>query len=129
MFKRIGIIAGAATLALAGPAGAHHTFAMFDLKKVVTVTGTLKDFQWTNPHIWVEIVVPGKGGKGAQWAIEGSSPSVLIRKGWKHGEIKLGQQVTVTIHPLKTGQKGGSLLTLTPAGGKSMEDGVSDGKV
>jgi hypothetical protein len=129
MSKHFGTIAGATILALAGPAAAHHTFAMFDLKKVTTLTGTLKDFQWTNPHVWVEIVVPGRNGKAAQWAIEGSSPSVLIRKGWKHGAIQPGQQVTVTIHPLKSGQKGGSLLTLTPVGGKSMEDGVSDGKV
>ncbi len=129
MRKRFGLIAAAAALASAGPVAAHHTFAMFDLKKVVTVTGTLKDFQWTNPHIWVEITVPSRNGKPAQWAIEGSSPSVLIRKGWKHSAIKLGQQVTVTIHPLKSGQKGGSLLTLTPVGGGSMEDAVSDGKV
>src|SRR4051812_45945994 len=101
MSKRFGIITAVAAVALAGPAAAHHTFAMFDLKKVVTVTGTLKDFQWTNPHIWVEITVPGRNGKAAKWAIEGSSPSVLIRKGWKHGAIQLGQQVTVTIHPLK----------------------------
>jgi hypothetical protein len=129
MSKLWGVIAGVVAIALAGPAGAHHTFAMFDLGKVVTLTGTLKDFQWTNPHVWIELVVPNADGTTTSWAIEGGSPNALVRKGWKYGVLKPGQKVTVTIHPLKSGVNGGSLLTMTPEGGKTMEDAVSDGKV
>jgi hypothetical protein len=129
MPKRSGLIVAAAFLGLAGPAGAHHTFAMFDLTKVVTLVGTVKDFQWTNPHTWLEITVPMPDGTSVDWAIEGGSPNALVRKGWKFGAVKPGQKVKVTIHPLKSGVNGGSLLTLTPEGGKTFEDGVSDNKV
>ncbi len=129
MPRSLGLIAFAALALTAGPAGAQHTFAMFDLTKVVTVTGTLKDFQWTNPHVWVEVLVPGPDGTATEWNIEGGSPNALVRKGWKLSQVKIGSKVTITIHPLKSGVHGGSLLTITPEGGKTMEDAVSDGKV
>ena len=129
MPRPIGMITVAALAALAGPASAHHTFAMFDLTKVVTVSGTLKDFQWTNPHVWVEVVTMNPDGTTTEWNIEGGSPNALVRKGWKLSAIKVGGKVTVTIHPLKSGVHGGSLLTITPEGGKPMEDAISEGKV
>ena len=129
MLRPIGMFALAAAAVLAGPASAHHTFAMFDLTKVVTLSGTLKDFQWTNPHVWVELVVPDASGGTTEWNIEGGSPNALVRKGWKLSALKIGSKVTVTIHPLKTGVHGGSLLTITPDGGKTLEDAISEGKV
>jgi hypothetical protein len=129
MAKRAPIIAGVVLLALAGTAKAHHTFAMFDRDKVVTLTGTVKEFQWTNPHTWLSIMVASPDGTAVEWDIEGGSPNTLIRKGWKYGDIKPGQKATITIHPLKSGQMGGSLLTITPEGGRTLEDGISDNKV
>jgi len=124
----LAIGAGFAVLA-AAPAQAHHTFAMFDLTKTVTLSGTIKTLEWTNPHIWIQMVVPGPDGTAKEWSIEGGAPNALIRKGWKYGALKAGQKVTLTIHPLKTGQPGGSLLTVTLDDGRSFEDAVSDGKV
>ena len=123
------IIAGAALAAFAGPALAHHTFAMFDRDKVVTIAGTLKDFQWTNPHIWIVVMVPNPDGTAKEWDVEGGSPNALIRKGWKYSALKVGEKVTVTMHPLKSGVSGGSLLTITLENGAQFTDGVSDNKV
>ena len=129
MSKRLWSIVGAALIASAGPAAAHHTFAMFDRDKVMTITGTLKDFQWTNPHIWIVVMVPNPDGTSKEWDIEGGSPNALIRKGWKYSALKIGDKVTLTMHPLKTGAAGGSLLTIKLENGMQFEDGVSDNKV
>ena len=118
-----------AALLAAGPAFAHHTFAMFDRTKVVTISGTVKLFQWTNPHIWIEIEVPNPDGTASEWDVEGGAPNALIRKGWKYGALKVGSKVTLTIHPLKSGVQGGSLLTVTLENGQKFEDAVSDDKV
>ncbi len=123
---RWGLVALA--IAAASPAQAHHTFAMFDRDKVVTVAGTVRDFQWTNPHIWLEMVVAQPDGSTKLWAIEGGAPNALIRRGWKYSAIKVGDKVTVTIHPLKSGASGGSLLTVTLEDGRTFDDGISDNK-
>ncbi len=102
---------------------------MFDRDKVVTLSGTVKLFQWTNPHIWIEIMVPNPDGSASEWDIEGGAPNALVRRGWKYGALKIGSKVTVTIHPLKSGVQGGSLLTVTTEDGRKFEDGVSDNKV
>ena len=122
------ITAAAAMIAAAGPASAHHTFAMFDREKVVTVSGTVKLFQWTNPHIWIEILTTAPDGSVKEWDVEGGAPNALIRRGWKYGALKVGDKVTLTIHPLKSGVSGGSLLTVKTENGQSFEDGVSDCK-
>jgi Family of unknown function (DUF6152) len=106
---------GAAVLAaaLALPAFAHHSFAMFDAAKETTLQGTVKEFQWTNPHAWVQLLVPGPDGKTTEWSIECASPNALKRQGWRGTTIKTGDRVTVVIHPLKSGETGGSLVILT----------------
>ena len=129
MSKHPWLLAGAALIAAAAPALAHHTFAMFDRDKVVTITGTLKDLQWTNPHVWLVVVVPNPDGTSKEWNIEGGSPNALIRKGWKYSAVKIGGKVTLTMHPLKSGVAGGSLLTIKLEDGRQFEDGVSDNKV
>jgi hypothetical protein len=98
------------TLMAAGTASAHHSFAMFDAQKVVTVDGTVKEFQWANPHSWIELAVNDPSGKSVEWSIEGGSPSVLVREGWRKTSMKPGDKVQVTIHPMKDGTPGGSLL-------------------
>ena len=111
------LILGAA-VALAGvPAAAHHSFAMFDQSKTVTLTGTVSAFQWTNPHSFIEIDVP-KGGATEHWSIELNSPNNLTRQGWKRTSVKPGDKVTITLNPLRDGKKGGLFNTIQLPDGK-----------
>ena len=121
MNKRIAAAAVAvgvlASLGLAeGPAWAHHAFAMFDTSKEVTLDGTIKEFQWTNPHAWVQILVKDASGKEVEWSIEGSSPNNLARFGWTRTSVKPGDRAQIVIHPMKSGQIGGSLVKITVNG-------------
>ena len=118
-FKALGL--GAAALALyAIPAFAHHSFAMFDADKKITLEGTVKEFQWTNPHTFAWFEVANKAGGIDTWGIEGMSPNYLGRRGWTKNTLKAGDKVTVTIYPLKDGQKGGTFLRCKLADGKEM---------
>jgi len=99
---------------LAGPAAAHHSFAMFDQTRTVTFRGTIKDFQWSNPHavVWV-MPEPQAGGAVLPWTIELTSPGNLTRMGWTRHALKSGDRVDVEINPLRDGQHGGSLRKIT----------------
>ena len=104
-----------AAIAVAGllagtPAAAHHSFQMFDTSKTIVLTGTIKEFQWTNPHTWTWIEVPNEQGAVEVWGIEGMSPNFLGRRGWSKNTLKPGDKVSITIYPLKEGQKGGTFL-------------------
>lgn len=117
---------GAAALAAAGicaPALAHHSFAMFDQKKVMTLNGTVHEFQWTNPHSWIELDVPQNGGT-QRWSIELNSPNNLKRQGWARDSIKPGDKVTVRIAPLRSGQHGGLFLDVKLPDGKVLDSGL-----
>ena len=103
-------------LLLSGQAQAHHAFSMFDTQKELTLDGVVKEFQWTNPHSWVELLVKDGAGKEVEWSIEGSSPNNLARFGWKRTSIKPGDHVLAVIHPLKDGTVGGSLVKITVKG-------------
>ena len=95
----------------AGAAAAHHSFAMFDQGQTKTLVGTVKQVQWTNPHIWVQVLVADqKGGTAQEWSIEGGSPNALSRQGWRRSSIKEGDAIEITIHPLKDGTNGGSMM-------------------
>lgn len=108
----------AATLAVwvcaFGPAFAHHSNSMYDRTTSVTLKGSVKAFQWTNPHavIWV-MVQPQDGGEPQEWAVETTSPGVLTRNGWTHDSIKAGDRVSVEFQPLRDGSHGGFLKTIT----------------
>ncbi len=106
--------------ALPAAALAHHSYAMFDLSKTVTLQGTIRDFQWTNPHSWIWIDVPGSDGTPQQWGIEGMSPNYLARRGWSKHTLNPGDKVSVLIHPLKGADHGGSFLSVTLADGTVM---------
>lgn len=109
--------AAAIGLALSGTALAHHSFAMFDMSKTVTLNGTVKKLEWTNPHIWLWVVVDdGKGGSQV-WGLEGTAPGEATRMGWNKRCVVEGDKVTVTLRPLKDGRTGGSLGSLTRADG------------
>jgi hypothetical protein len=96
-------------------AGAHHSGAMFDDDKSTTLTGTVKAFQWTNPHCWIQVTVPGETGS-IEWSIEMGAPVELFRNGWRPGTLRAGDRITVTIHPVRDGTRGGLYVSATVAG-------------
>ena len=112
----VGIAAGA----FAFPALAHHSFAMFDGDRKVTLEGTIKQFLWTNPHAWVVMTVADAQGQ-TEWEFELPAPSGLARDGWLPKSLTPGMRVTVVAHPLKNGDSGGSLVTVTLPDGKVLE--------
>jgi len=95
----------------AAPASAHHSFAMFDFQKVVTITGTVKEFQWTNPHVVLWVNADGASGEGpAVWSLELTSPGNLTRGGWDRKALSAGDKVSVDLNPLRNGNHGGALI-------------------
>jgi hypothetical protein len=111
------------TLAIAAlpmAAIAHHSYAMFDLSQTVTLQGTIRDFQWTNPHSWIWIDVPDATGAAQQWGIEGMSPNYLARRGWNKHTLSPGDKVSLMIHPLKGVEHGGSFMSVTLSNGTVM---------
>jgi hypothetical protein len=115
--RRLGAAVAASFLAssaalVSAPALAHHSFAMFDNAKEITIEGTVREFQWTNPHSWVELVVM-ENGQPVEYSIEGQSPNGLARSGWTRRSLKAGDHVKLTMHPLKDGTKGGSFMSAT----------------
>ncbi|MGH8227724.1 MAG: DUF6152 family protein [Steroidobacteraceae bacterium] len=110
----------AASLVASGGAFAHHSTAMFNMKKNVTLEGTIKRFDWQNPHTWIVFEVPNAAGGVDQYGIEGMSPNYLARNGWSLHTLKPGDKVELTIHPLKNGEKGGFDVSVKLASGKIM---------
>lgn len=104
---------------VSGAASAHHSFSMFDRSHAIEISGTIKEFQWVNPHTWVQIVAP-HNGKATEWSIEGRSPNVLGRRGWSRTTLKPGDKVTLTIYPLKSGKPGGAIISVEFADGRTL---------
>ena len=106
--RPLALIAACAVLVGAAPASAHHSFAMFDFDKTMTLKGVVKELQWTNPHVilWVE-TTPAAGGGPEVWSAELTSPGNLTRNGWTKRTLKPGDKVAVDISPLRDGGKGG----------------------
>ena len=106
---------------LAAPAFAHHSFAMFDAEQTVTLNGTVKEFEWVNPHAWLRVMVNDeKTGRSAVWALELSSPSRLVTMGMHADSVKPGDAVSVTFHPLRNGSRGGQFLQAVLPGGQKV---------
>ncbi len=112
----------ALTYLLAGVASAHHSFAMFDQSRQITLKGTVTAFQWTNPHAWIHIDVPNPNGVKDSWQVELNSPNNLKRQGWKASSVKPGDQVTLVLNPLKDGSKGGLFVSITLPDGTVLGD-------
>jgi hypothetical protein len=104
------------------PASAHHSFALFDHQNRVTVTGTVVKFEWTNPHVFIQLAV-ADGTQSTRYTVECASPNVLTRVGWKFNDVKQGDKVTLLINPLRNGQPGGMLEKATLADGRELSDG------
>jgi hypothetical protein len=118
----LGIVAVAA-LAAAAPALAHHSFAAFDRGKQVTLTGVVKEFQWNNPHAWIQITVVDANGRQTEWGVECGSPNMMARTGWTRGTLKAGDRVVALVNPLKDGRPNGGLITITLPDGKVLGPG------
>ncbi len=118
---------GRATLAMscvlslfAGTAAAHHSFEMFDRQKEVTLAGTVKEFQWTNPHCWIQLLVPRADGTEVEWGIELDSPRSLVRSGWGPRLVKAGDKITVVVHPKRDGTAAGGYHSGIAANGTAL---------
>jgi len=103
--------AAIAVLLTAGSALAHHSFAMFDQSKTVALQGAVKDFRWTNPHVFIQVLVKNEKGADEEWSIEMTSPEHLARAGWRPSTLKPGDKVTLNIHPMRDGIMGGQYLS------------------
>jgi hypothetical protein len=117
MLRCIGVVAAGA---LAMPVLAHHSTAMFDFTKTVELTATVKEFQWTNPHTWTIVDATGDRKIAGEYGLEGMSPNYLARNGWTKRTLKPGDKITVTLHPMKDGRKGGFMVSAKLADGTTV---------
>jgi len=122
----------AAALALAGVAGlsggavpvaAHHSFAMFNQREIMTLQGTVREFQWTNPHAFIEMEVR-QGNTTRVWSIELNSPNNLTRQGWRRNSLAVGDRISLRLNPLRNGESGGLFLDLRKADGTVLDSGL-----
>jgi len=130
MHRALGAIVASGALAMTGPVSAHHSGNMFDARKVLTLTGTVREFQWTNPHCWIQLLVPGSApGTNAttEWSIEMASPMQVQMGGWKHGTLKPGDRITVLVHPMLDGTPGGNFISAAAADGRTLGQAASAG--
>ena len=121
---RFQLACGAAlALAVAGSAvpetaSAHHSFAMFDMTKEVTVTGTVRQFQWTNPHAYIQLMAKDASGRDVEWSLEMGAPMYLYARGWRPRTLRAGMHISVKLNPLRNGRPGGVVRDVTDAEGK-----------
>ncbi len=115
-------LAGLAALMVA-PAMAHHSHAMFDFASDIEISGTVKEFRWTNPHSWLHVMVEDEDGALTEYAIEMGSPSGLVRMGWEPTSVAPGDVVTVSMHPLHSGAPGGEIRYIVLPDGSSLGEG------
>jgi hypothetical protein len=114
-------IAAATTLATPAWGFAHHSGAMWDSAKTLTLSGSVKEFQWSNPHCWIQLLVPDAAGGGVQeWSIEMSSPIQMRQGGWKPGTLKAGDRIQVRVHPARDGSHAGNFVSAASADGRSL---------
>ena len=104
------------------PLVAHHSAAMFDNQKTMELTGTVKEFQWTNPHVWIQVNVDKAGSPGGkeEWSVEGGSPNSLSRNGWRKSTFTPGAPVTIRVNPMRDGTHAGNFVGAKFADGKTL---------
>jgi hypothetical protein len=121
--RRAALAAAGASIFLAGSALAHHSFAMYDNENQVKWVGKVAHFQWTNPHVYIELDVPQSGSEVKHYTIECANPGILSRIGWKFNMIKPGDTITVIVAPLRTGEPGALLKQVTLPDGRVFGNG------
>jgi hypothetical protein len=107
-------------LLVPGVAGAHHSSAMFDKDKVVEVTATVREFQWTNPHVWIQVYITGEDGAREEWSIEGLGPNSLFRNGWRPNSFKAGDVIEISFNPMRDGTRAGGFIGAKFADGQTL---------
>ena len=113
-----GVLAAVLALAVVTPAWPHHSHAMFDHTKEMTVAGTVSEFVFRNPHVFLYVTVKGENGEDVNYWIEMSNIPNMIRRGIGQGTFKAGDTVTAKVHPLRDGRPGGNYVTIVAANGK-----------
>ncbi len=107
-------------LLFASPAQAHHSGSMFDRQQPTTLTGTVREFEWTNPHCYIQLLVLTDKGEAQEWSLEMGAPLHIYAAGWRPNSVKPGDKITVKIFPLRNGGKGGEIQAATTADGKAL---------
>jgi Family of unknown function (DUF6152) len=107
---------------LAGKAIAHHSANMFDSDRTIEISGTIREFQWTNPHVWIQVTVENADGAAEEWSIEGGGPNSLSRRGWRPTTFKPGDAVAFKVHPMRNGAPAGLFV------GARLTDGATLGR-
>jgi len=122
---RPALLLAIATLVAAAvaPALAHHSYAAFDRTTQVTITGVVREFQWNNPHAWIQVVVTDARGRQTEWGLECGSPNMMVRTGWKRTTLKPGDKVVATANPLKDGRPNAALVRITLPDGRVLGPG------
>ena len=115
------VILAASTAALA-----HHSSAMFDKTIVRDVSATVKEFQWTNPHIWIQILIENEDGDVEEWSIEGGGTNTLFRRGWRPNSFKPGDAIRIRFNPMKDGSAAGGFVGAKLADGKTLGNWPED---
>lgn len=110
----------ASLVGLALTTQAHHSFSMFNMQKDLPLSATVKRFDWTSPHAWLQLMVKDETGNDVEWSIEMGPPLLLYRNGWRPNSVHPGDNVKVVIHPLRDGRPGGSMVSLTLPNGKQL---------
>src|SRR5258708_21959427 len=113
-------VAGLVLPLLGGQALAHHSFAMFDPEKLITQTGLVKEFEWTNPHVWIHIMVPDQSGKSVEYSFEMQAVATVASVGWRPDSVEPGDKVSIEFHSLEDGSPRGKLVAATLAGRKPL---------
>ena len=121
MGRRLGFAAAAAVvgMTLAGSAAAHHSSAMFDANRTVTLSGTVRMLQWTSPHCWLQVLVPSDNGV-AEWSIEMAAPFEMMRRGWKPVTVRPGDKISVVANPARDGSNGAMFISATGVDGHAL---------
>jgi hypothetical protein len=114
------LVLGGIFVSLTAPAFAHHSFAMFDREKAVNISGVVKEYEWTNPHVWIHVLVPDAQGTPREWSFEMQSVQQDAAAGWRADSVKPGDKVSVEYHPLKDGSRGGQLMSAILANGQRL---------
>ncbi len=111
-------VAGAICLSAIVPtASAHHSNAMFDMTEEVTISGVVREFQWSNPHAYIQMVATDESGQEVEWSVEMGAPMYLYARGWRPRTLRPGSEIIVMLNPLRNGQAGGVAVAVTDAEG------------
>jgi hypothetical protein len=114
-------VAAATGLLFTASAGlAHHSAAMFDQTRQITLSGTVREFQWTSPHCYIQLLTDADRSAPQEWSLEMAAPMYLYRLGWRPSTVKAGDKITVNVHPLRDGKRGGLLFKATTADGRQL---------